>query len=184
VRTWVPVREPSHDEARAYRVVVAHADADVRAAVTTALRRAAFVVREAGSSSELQRAIDELRPDLVAIDVARAGTAWEAAERVLTFADVVLDERTHEVARAGQALELTRLEFELLRFFLLNPRRVVSRAQILEAVWGRPYGDAGVVETYVGYLRRKLGEPRLVHTIRGVGYVLRPPPAEEHERAA
>jgi two-component system OmpR family response regulator len=106
-----------------------------------------------------------------------SAAARDGEERVLRFEDVTLDERSHEVARGGRAVELTRLEFELLRFFLLNPRRVVSRARILEHVWTRPWGHPGVVETYVGYLRRKLGEPRLLQTIRGVGYVLRPPDA-------
>jgi two-component system OmpR family response regulator len=99
---------------------------------------------------------------------------------VLTFADVVLDEATHEVARAGSALELTPTEFELLRFFLLNPRRVLSKAQIQEAVWGDASGaDVSTVETYVSYLRRKLDRlgPPLIRTVRLVGYVLREPDA-------
>jgi two-component system OmpR family response regulator len=95
---------------------------------------------------------------------------------VLTFADVVLDEATHEANRGGSALELTPTEFELLRFFLLNPRRVLSKAQIQEAVWGDASGaDVSTVETYVSYLRRKLDRlgPPLIRTVRLVGYVLR-----------
>jgi two-component system OmpR family response regulator len=99
---------------------------------------------------------------------------------VLTFSDVVLDEATHEVVRDRRAVELTPTEFELLRFFLLNPRRVLSKAEIQDAVWGEATtGDAGTVETYVSYLRKKLDGlgPPLIHTVRLVGYVLREPDA-------
>jgi two-component system, OmpR family, response regulator len=95
---------------------------------------------------------------------------------VLRFADVVLDEATHEVVRSGRPVELTPTEFELLRFFLLNPRRALSKLEIHEAVWGEASADdAGAVETYVSYLRRKLDAfgPTLIHTVRLVGYVLR-----------
>jgi two-component system, OmpR family, response regulator len=97
---------------------------------------------------------------------------------VLRFADLVLDEATHEVARSGRAVELTPTEFELLRYFLLNPRRVLSKLEIHDAVWGDPpSGDATTVETYVSYLRKKLDRlgPPLIHTVRGVGYALRAP---------
>jgi len=94
----------------------------------------------------------------------------------LEFADLELDEDAHRVWRAGAAVELSPTEFKLLRFFLLNPDRVLSRAQILDHVWEYDFGGvANVVETYVSYLRKKLdplGEP-LLHTVRGVGYVLR-----------
>jgi two-component system OmpR family response regulator len=95
---------------------------------------------------------------------------------VLRFADVVLDEATHEVLRAGRRVELTPTEFELLRFFLLNQRRVLSKLEIHDAVWGEAsIDDAGAVETYVSYLRKKLDAhgPPLIHTVRLVGYVLR-----------
>jgi two-component system OmpR family response regulator len=95
---------------------------------------------------------------------------------VLRFADLVLDEATHEVARSGRAVELTPTEFELLRYFLLNPRRVLSKLEIHDAVWGDPStGDATTVETYVSYLRKKLDRlgPPLIHTVRLVGYVLK-----------
>lgn len=98
----------------------------------------------------------------------------------LRFADLELDQDTHEVHRAGVPIELTATEFALLRFFLLNRRRVVSKAQILDHVWNYDFGgDAGVVETYVSYLRKKLDAhgPPLIHTIRLVGYSLREPPA-------
>ena len=98
----------------------------------------------------------------------------------LTFVDVLLDEATHEVVRGGSAVELTPTEFELLRFFLLNPRRVLSKAEIQEAVWGDAFhGDPSTVETYVSYLRKKLDRlgPPLIRTVRLVGYVLREPDA-------
>jgi two-component system OmpR family response regulator len=99
----------------------------------------------------------------------------------LEFADLVLDEDTHEVWRDGQPVRLTATEFNLLRFFLLNPRRVLSKSQILDNVWHYDFGgDASVVETYVSYLRKKLERlgPPLIHTIRLVGYALREPEAE------
>ena len=94
----------------------------------------------------------------------------------LRFADVVLDQDTHEVWRAGNAIRLTATEFNLLRFFLLNPRRVLSKSQILDHVWHYDFGgDPNVVETYVSYLRKKLDQhgASLIHTIRLVGYSLR-----------
>jgi two-component system, OmpR family, response regulator len=95
---------------------------------------------------------------------------------LLRFADLVLDEETREVWRGDELVELTRTEFELLRFFLLNPRRVLSKRQILDNVWHYDFrGDMNVVETYVSYLRRKLDRhgPPLIQTIRLVGYTLR-----------
>jgi two-component system OmpR family response regulator len=97
---------------------------------------------------------------------------------VLRFADLVLDEGTREVRRANALVELTPREFSLLRFFLLNPRRVLSKQQILDNVWPDDFdGDPGVVETYVSYLRKKLdgNGPPLIQTIRLVGYALREP---------
>jgi len=101
-----------------------------------------------------------------------------AASTRLTVADLELDEESHEVWRAGKPIELTRTEFRLLRYLLANARRVLSRSQILDHVWDYDFGgDAGVLETYVSYLRRKVDcvDPPLIHTVRGVGYVLRPP---------
>ena len=95
---------------------------------------------------------------------------------VLRFADIELDDNAHEVRRAGNQIQLTATEFNVLRFFMLNPRQVLSKAQILDNVWHYDFGgDGNVVETYVGYLRRKLDAygPPLIHTIRLVGYILR-----------
>jgi two-component system OmpR family response regulator len=96
----------------------------------------------------------------------------------MVFADLELHEDAHEVIRAGQVVHLTPTEFKLLRYLLANPRRVLSKHQILMQVWRYDFdGDATVVETYIGYLRRKIdafGVP-LIHTVRGVGYCLRLP---------
>jgi two-component system OmpR family response regulator len=103
---------------------------------------------------------------------------------VLTFADVQLDEDTHHVTRAGHPVELAPTEFKLLRYLMINPNRVLSREQILDAVWSEDYcGGATVVDQYVSYLRRKLAPygPPLIHTQRGFGYALRErtPPARQ-----
>jgi two-component system OmpR family response regulator len=97
-------------------------------------------------------------------------------DAVVRCADLVLDDDAHRVTRAGTEVSLSPTEFNLLRFLLANQGRVLSKAQILDHVWNYDFGgDGGVVETYVGYLRRKVDhvDPRLIHTIRGVGYVLR-----------
>lgn len=96
----------------------------------------------------------------------------------MTFADLVLDEETHEVWRADAPIPLTATEFALLRFFMLNPRRVLSKSQILDHVWHYDFGgNANVVETYISYLRKKLDAfgPPLIQTVRLVGYALREP---------
>jgi two-component system OmpR family response regulator len=100
----------------------------------------------------------------------------DATSGVITYADIELDENTHEVRRRGQLVELTRTEYELLRYLLLNPGRVLSKAQILDHVWQYDFqGRSNVVELYISYLRRKLDAdlPQLIQTIRGVGYILR-----------
>jgi len=98
---------------------------------------------------------------------------------VLRFGDLVLDEGRHEVFRGEQQIQLTATEFGLLRFFMLNPRRVLSKAQILQHVWRYDFGgNSNVVETYVSYLRRKLdgnAGPSLIRTVRQVGYMLEAP---------
>ncbi|HEX9343629.1 MAG TPA: response regulator transcription factor [Actinomycetota bacterium] len=103
------------------------------------------------------------------------------ADGVLRFADLVLDEKTHEVFRSDAKIHLTATEFKLLRYFMLNPRQVLSKTQILDHVWEYDFnGDDNVVETFVSYLRRKLDRhgPPLIHTIRLVGYSLRLPANE------
>jgi len=99
-------------------------------------------------------------------------------QTVLRFADLEMDTDSHEVRKGGELVELSPTEFKLLRYFMLNSGRVLSKQQILDHVWNYDFGgDGNVVETYVSYLRRKIdtSEPRLLHTVRGVGYVLRRP---------
>ncbi|MFI6484668.1 response regulator transcription factor [Nonomuraea sp. NPDC050663] len=105
----------------------------------------------------------------------RSGAAQAPPDSRLTLGDLVMDQDTHEVWRGGKPVQLTPTEFELLRFLLNNPRRVLSKTQILEHVWGYDFGgNSNVVELYVSYLRRKLGM-QLIHTVRGAGYVVKPP---------
>jgi two-component system, OmpR family, response regulator len=102
-------------------------------------------------------------------------TAGELPGDVLRFADLTLDEQRHEVFRGDTPIELTATEFSLLRYFLLNPRRVLSKGQILQNVWHYDFGgSANVVETYVSYLRKKLDSvgPPLIKTVRQAGYML------------
>jgi two-component system OmpR family response regulator len=121
--------------------------------------------------------IDELVARIQAVLRRTRPLTAEPAGR-LTFADLVLDEDTHEVHRGGDLVELTATEFNLLRFLLVNARRVVSKAAILDAVWDYGFeGDPNIVETYISYLRKKIDcyDPPLVHTVRRVGYCLREP---------
>jgi two-component system OmpR family response regulator len=228
----------AHTESgEAVRVLVVDDEHAITDALSTALRYEGFETREAHDGRGAVRAIDEVRPDLVVLDVMlpdldglevarrlREGrripviflTAKDATEDklaglavgddyvtkpfslaemvarvravlrrtrareegVLRFDDVVLSEQTHEVLRAGRPVELTPTEFNLLRFFMLNPRRVLTKAQILGHVWHDDVGDPNVVETYVSYLRKKLNAfgPPLIQTVRLVGYALRAPP--------
>jgi two-component system response regulator MprA len=105
--------------------------------------------------------------------------AAPGANEVLRFADVELDPGTREVRRGGDSIELTRTEFALLELFMLNPRQVLTRSIIFERVWGYDFGFASnSLDVYIGYLRRKTevgGRPRLIQTVRGVGYALREP---------
>jgi two-component system response regulator MprA len=117
--------------------------------------------------------LEELLARLRAL-LRRAGSP---SDQALRFADLVLDPVAHEVHRGERLIEVTRTEFLLLELFLLNPRQVLSRSIIFERVWGYDFGpSSNSLEVYIGYLRRKTeagGEPRLIHTVRGVGYILR-----------
>ena len=119
-------------------------------------------------------ALEELLARLRAL-LRRAGEGDES----LRFSDLALDPATREVSRGERSLELTRTEFSLLELFLRNPRQVLTRSLIFERVWGYDFGPASnSLDVYIGYLRRKTeagGEPRLIHTVRGVGYALREP---------
>jgi two-component system OmpR family response regulator len=111
-------------------------------------------------------------------NILRRSGAFEPASGRLRFADLELDEETREVMRGDQPIELTVTEYRLLRYLMLNPRRVLTRAQLLDHVWSYDFGgDARVLETYISYLRKKVDVhgPPLVHTVRGVGYALRLP---------
>lgn len=118
--------------------------------------------------------LEELLARIQAV-LRRSGDTVTRGSRI-EYADVVLDEDTMEVQRAGQAIPLSLTEYKLLRYFMYNPRRVLSRGQILDQVWEYGFdGETRVVETYVSYLRRKLETrgPPLIRTVRGVGYCLR-----------
>jgi two-component system, OmpR family, response regulator len=107
----------------------------------------------------------------------RSGQADAESVR-LVFEDLELDEESHEVTRAGTPIELTATEYRLLRYLMLNPRRVMTRAQLLDHVWNYDFGgDGRVLETYISYLRKKLDAhgPSLIRTVRGVGYALQAP---------
>ncbi|MGH3190533.1 MAG: response regulator transcription factor [Streptosporangiaceae bacterium] len=107
----------------------------------------------------------------------RANLTRVHAEGSLVVGDLTMDEDAREVRRNGELIDLTATEFELLRFLMRNPRRVLSKAQILDRVWNYDFGgQAHVVELYISYLRKKIdaGRSPLIHTVRGVGYVLKP----------
>jgi two-component system OmpR family response regulator len=107
----------------------------------------------------------------------RSGVVQPRSDAQLVVGDLTMDEDNREVRRAGEPIQLTATEFELLRFLMRNPRRVLSKAQILDRVWNYDFGgQANVVELYISYLRKKIdaGREPMIHTLRGAGYVIRP----------
>ena len=129
---------------------------------------------DAGADDYLAKpfALEELRARLRALLRRSGGGAGP-----LRFADVELDAAAHQASRGGERLLLTKTEFALLELLVRNPGRVLSRTQIFESVWGYDFGpESNGLWVYISYLRRKMGEPRLIQTVRGVGYVLREEP--------
>src|SRR5579863_6380250 len=121
----------------------------------------------------LEEVLARLRGLLRRANLARTASG----ESALVVSDLTMDEDAREVRRGGELIDLTATEFELLRFLMRNPRRVLSKAQILDRVWNYDFGgQAHVVELYISYLRKKIdvGRAPLIHTVRGVGYVLKP----------
>ena len=109
--------------------------------------------------------------------IRRSGLSTVTVDPGLTVGDLTMDEDAREVTRGAKQIDLTATEFELLRFLMRNPRRVLSKAQILDRVWSYDFGgDAHVVELYISYLRKKIdsGREPMIHTVRGIGYVLKP----------
>jgi two-component system OmpR family response regulator len=121
--------------------------------------------------------IEELMARVAAI-LRRAGEVGAADTSILRFADLTMHIETHEVWRQEHPIDLTATEFNLLRHLLENARRVISKSELIDNVWGNGFaGDPNIVETYISYLRKKIDilEPQLIHTIRRVGYTLRLP---------
>jgi two-component system OmpR family response regulator len=121
--------------------------------------------------------LEELVARLRAL-IRRSGlTTEDTSDSYLVVGDLELDEDSYEVRRGGDLIELTATEFELLRYLMRNPRRVLSKMQILDRVWSYDFGGkSSVVEIYISYLRKKIdfGRDAMIHTVRGVGYVLKP----------
>src|SRR5216683_954060 len=189
------------------KLLVVEDEPNILELLAASLRYAGFEVVTAAAGSEAVQVAQRHRPDLIVLDVmlpdmdggddyvtkpfsleeviarihavlrrTRGGAAEQSPR--LMFADLELDEDSHEVWRGGTQVQLSPTEFKLLRYFMRNAGRVLSKMQILDHVWDYDFrGDTGIVESYVSVLRRKIDatEPHLLHTLRGVGYVMRLP---------
>jgi len=187
------------------RVLVVEDEKNIREMIQFKLKDKGFDVTTAASGAEALLKAEEFKPHALILDVMLPGgddymtkpfsleelvarlrallrrtgvTENKVNDELVRFADLQLDEATHEVRRAGQLIDLSPTEFTLLRYLMINADRVVSKSQILDHVWQYDFrGDAGIVETYISYLRKKIDiyEPPLIHTVRGVGYRMRLP---------
>ncbi|HTC68719.1 MAG TPA: response regulator transcription factor [Acidothermaceae bacterium] len=172
------------------RLLVVDDEPNILELLSATLRFSGFEVASASTGHEALETTQTFKPDLIVLDVMMPGIdGFDVARRLraggvrtpvlfLTARDS--DEDSYEVLKASQPVELSATEFKLLRYFLRNPGRVLSKTQILEHVWSYDFGgDANIVETYVSHLRRKIDttQPRLLHTLRGMGYALRVPRA-------
>src|ERR1044071_4353144 len=164
------------------RVLVVDDELSITELLSMALRYEGWQIRSAGDGTGAIQTAREFRPDAVVLDMMLPDMdgltlLGRRADCVLVVGDLTLDEDSHEVSRAGEGIHLTATEFELLRFLMRNPRRVLSKAQILDRVWSYDFGgQANVVELYISYLRRKIdaGREPMIHTRRGAGYLIKP----------
>ena len=176
------------------QILVVDDEKAVRDSLDRALRLDGYEVRQAADGRQALEMVEQKQPDAIVLDLMmphvdglevcrrlrallrRAGSGTTASQ-TLRFADLVLDPVAYEVRHGDRLIDLTRTEFLLLELFMTNPRQVLTRSQIFERVWGYDFGPtSNSLTVYIGYLRRKLesgGESRLLHTVRGVGYVLK-----------
>jgi two-component system OmpR family response regulator len=157
------------------RVLVVDDESMLSDLLAMALRYEGWDVRTAGDGLGAVRTAREFTPDAVVLDIMLPDLDGLGSE--LAVGDLVLDEDSHEARRGRTDVELTATEFELLRFLMRKPRRVLSKAQILDRAWHYDFGgQSNVVELYVSHLRKKIdaGRAPMIHTVRGAGYVLKP----------
>jgi two-component system OmpR family response regulator len=175
-------------DGRPIRVLVVDDEQALSELVSLALRYEGWEVRSAADGMSAIAAARDFRPDLVVLDVMlpdidglevlrRSHLALTTDSSTIVVGDLMLDEDAREVRRGDDLISLTATEFELLRFLMRNPKRVMSKAQILDRVWNYDFGgQANIVELYISYLRKKIdaGREPMIHTMRGFGYVLKP----------